>query len=228
MIEALARRLDAFGLIVFGGFHPGPGDGLDGVGTLVLIGNAGSAIWPHLAAFEDGRPDPLDRWTRQTLEPLAEEVGARALFPFDKPPLPFLTWAMSATPARPSPLGMLIHPDYGLWHAYRVAFAFADRLDLPEPDNRPTPCPNCAEKPCLSACPVGAFSGDGYDVPACTAHLSSGGEPACLERGCAARRACPAGADHRYESAHQRFHMEAFFRSRAVPRLRRGRSAGAA
>ena len=30
-----------------------------------------------------------------------------------------------------SPLGILIHPDWGLWHSYRGALAFRERLDLP-------------------------------------------------------------------------------------------------
>ena len=38
---------------------------------------------------------------------------------------------MRAEAVAPSPLGILIHPDYGLWHAYRGALAFAERLALP-------------------------------------------------------------------------------------------------
>src|SRR4030095_137820 len=48
-------------------------------------------------------------------------------------------WAMRAEAVAPSPLGILIHPDYGLWHAYRGALAFAERLALPPRGARPLP-----------------------------------------------------------------------------------------
>lgn len=212
----LRRRLGGLDLILLGGFHPGPDDGLpaDGPGgTLFLVGNAGSAIWPRLSAADDGAPHPLDRWTRDVLAPLADEVGATVHFPFDKPPLPFQRWAMKATAARPSPLGILIHPDYGLWHAFRAAFVFTDRLDLPAADERPSPCDACAERPCLSACPVSAFSGNGYDVAACAGHLAAGARPSCADIGCRARAACPVASERAYTPDHLRFHMRAFKRS---------------
>ena len=63
---------------------------------------------------------------------LAPGFGATALFPFGGPPwLPFQRWAMKADCVTASPLGILIHPDFGLWHAYRGALAFAEQLDLP-------------------------------------------------------------------------------------------------
>lgn len=171
-------------------------------------------------AFEAARPayaddpDPLDAWVRDVLAGIAGDVGATALFPFGGPPyLPFQRWAQRAGPVHPSPLGVLIHPDYGLWHAYRGALAFAERLDLAAPDDRPSPCATCADKPCLSACPVDAFSPDIYDVPACVGHIETAAGTDCLELGCRARRACPVGRDVLYEPAQAEFHMRAFRRA---------------
>ena len=109
---------------------------------------------------------------------------------------------------------MLIHPDYGLWHAYRGALALAERLALPLRDSRPGPCESCAHKPCLAACPVGAFTAAGYDVAACAEHISVAAGAHCMERSCRARRACPIGLDLAYGPAHGRFHMAAFLKSR--------------
>ena len=182
--------------------------------TLLLVGNVGPSLWPTFsrsAEADDGAPDPLNRWTQRIIGAIARDVGAEPLFPFGGPPyLPFQRWAMRAEPVAPSPLGILIHPDYGLWHAYRGALAFAERLALPPRAERARPCDSCAEQPCLSACPVGAFSERGYDVPACVGHIGGPAGEACMDRGCLARRACPVGSDYAYDAAQGRFHMTAF------------------
>lgn len=138
-------------------------------------------------------------------------AGATPLFPFGGPPyLPFQRWAMRAEAVAPSPLGVLIHPDHGLWHAYRGALAFAELLALPPRDSRPRPCDSCADRPCLSACPVGAFRDGRYDVPTCMSHLEQPAGEACMSAACLARRACPVGREGAYDPAQARFHMQAF------------------
>ena len=167
--------------------------------------------------------DPLDSWSKAMLLPLAEAVGGEAVFPSDRPWQPFQTWAIAAEGLKPSPLGLLIHPVYGLWHGYRGALLFgADALARLDPPERrpagdapglpsPHPCDACAEKPCLSACPVMAFDPDGFDVASCRAYLKTdAGRTGCMTSGCLARDACPVGRGYRYSEAQIRFHMAAF------------------
>jgi ferredoxin len=183
-------------------------------GTLVLVGFIGSANWPTFASSSeanDGQPDPLDRWSTRVITTVAQTLGATPLFPFGGPPfLPFQRWAQQAEPVHPSPLGILIHPDWGLWHAYRGALALAERIDLPPPDTRPSPCESCIGRPCLTACPVGAFTPAGYDAPACVAHISTPTGADCITTACRARRACPIGTDHRQTCEQAEFHQRAF------------------
>ncbi len=217
MTRNLVVALSAQGLILRGGFHPDAGEaGLDDVATILLVGNAGPAMWEAFAPSIDGAPNPLDRWTKRVVDPVAEEFGARAVYPFGEPHWPFQRWALRAETLYVSPLGILIHPEYGLWHAWRAALLFAERLELPSRSDAPSPCESCAEKPCLSACPVGAFSGSGYDVPACATHITKS-DADCLTVGCHARNACPVGPEWRYDDAQTRFHMAAF--ARTVSRL---------
>jgi len=216
-LTAVEAALHGRGLTPRGAFHPESGGAVpplpDGraTATLVLAGNAGSSMWERFARERPAGADPLDRWSAGALRAAADRFGAAVLLPGDGPPRhPFQRWALRAEPVHRSPLGILIHPEYGLWHAYRGALAFAERLALPEPDRRPSPCASCADRPCLRACPVGAFESGAYDHAACAAHVSSPAGVDCLERGCLARRACPIGHAYRYGDDQQRFHMEAF------------------
>jgi hypothetical protein len=176
----LGETLDPHGLIVRGVFRPTAADltgtnlQADADSQLVLIGNVGASMWRAFAPFIDGDPDPLDRWIRSIVDPLADHARARAVYPFDDPPPPIQRWAMRAEQLRPSPLGILIHPHFGLWHAYRAVLVFTDKVESEHEALESTheqtpahPCDSCAEKPCLNACPVGAFSTSGYDVPGC-------------------------------------------------------------
>jgi ferredoxin len=215
-LNTIRDALAVHGLILRGGLHPGPDDDLPPeTTTLLLIGNVGPAMW---RAFEAARPsgeNPLNQWTRCVLSAIADRFGACVIYPFDGPPYaPFMSWAKRAEAVQDSPLGMLIHPQFGLWHAWRGALAFAHRLDLPTIDRTPSPCIDCAGRPCLNNCPVGAFRKRGYDVVACAAHLRTPEGADCMAEGCLARRACPVGRDYLYEPAQAALHMAAFLRDR--------------
>jgi hypothetical protein len=219
----LGETLDPHGLIVRGVFRPTAADltgtnlQADADSQLVLIGNVGASMWRAFAPFIDGDPDPLDRWIRSIVDPLADHARARAVYPFDDPPPPIQRWAMRAEQLRPSPLGILIHPHFGLWHAYRAVLVFTDKVESEHEALESTheqtpahPCDSCAEKPCLNACPVGAFSTSGYDVPGCAGYLAGAEGGSCLSGGCQARNACPVGRERRYGDAQTAFHMAAF------------------
>ena len=228
-LSDLASALQRHGMLIRGGFALTEDDesGLAGFPdlaaplrdrTLVLIGNAGTALYDaFFSAGETTGHNPLDDWTRRVVMPIAERFGARAAFPSDGPPwLPFQRWAMRAEGVKASPLGVLIHPEFGLWHAYRAALVFDRVLDLPPAPSRAHPCDTCVARPCLSTCPVGAVTAEGYAVDNCAAHVGSQAGQACRSIGCLARRACPVGAEHRTPDWAMAFHMAAFLRGRGL------------
>jgi ferredoxin len=222
-LAEIEARAAAAGLVLRGGFHPVPEDRLPALphggapATLLLLGMVGQTAWRAFARSpEAGLPShPLDAWTRRVVLEIGQEAGAVPLFPFDGPPYwPFQRWALRAEPVAVSPLGILIHPQYGLWHAYRAALLLGERLDLPRPAPQPSPCESCAGRPCLTACPVGAFTGTEYKIEACAAHIAAPAGALCMEEGCRARDACPVGRPYRYPRAQISFHMQAFRRAR--------------
>lgn len=203
-LTQLTQKIEAAGFVYLGAFHNDPKH------TLILIGNAGPQMWQR---FQAAKTTSLDNWTRDTVGDLADALDAQALFPFDEPPHPFLTWAQKTGATFTSPIGMSIHPDYGLWHGYRAALIIEELLDLPVLEPQISPCDSCTDKPCLTTCPVNAFTPHAYDVPACIAHIKTTDTPDCLEQGCRARRACPVGQNFHYSPQQAEFHMSAFVRA---------------
>lgn len=217
----MRARLDAalapHGLAAAGSFHPEPGDSVPpGVATLVLVGARRDALWAAFIEspeFSDAAPDPLDRWSRRVLEGVADDLGARAFFPFEGPPYqPFQRWAARGEGVSASPVGMQVSPARGLWLSYRGALGFPERQPLSAPAS-PPPCPTCPA-PCLDACPAGAFSAGIYDVGRCVAHITTPAGRTCREGGCLVRHACPVGRAATPPRAQCAFHMEAFIRAR--------------
>jgi hypothetical protein len=216
-IEAVFRAVAQSGLVPRGALlleESERSGALAGIRAIVLAGMAGREGWSAFAASpeaSDGADHPLDRWSRRVVEALACELGAKAFFPFGRPPFwPFQQWARRAEPVHPSPIGLLIHPSYGLWHSYRGALGFREALAVSEPAAVPSPCDSCSGRWCLKTCPVGAFSGAGYDVAACAGHVKSAAGADCMGFGCRARRACPVGAEHAYGPEQANFLMRAF------------------
>ncbi len=218
-LDAIADAIAPAGLIVRGGFHAEPADGVaplpDGrtVATVVLIGNAGAAMWD---AFQVSDPDPgernpLDSWLKPQIEDAAASAGAHPVFPNEGPPFVAIQeWARRAEPVHRSPIGLMIHPRFGLWHAYRAALCFAERLEVPPRDDVASPCETCEAQPCLQVCPADAFGPTSFDAKACLAHVEGASGGACRAGGCMARRACPVGREYLYPRPAQAFHTAAF------------------
>lgn len=219
----LANELREFGLFVRGVTRITDAEreayGFDAaLDRIALVGNIGSSYWAAFSGsteFGDGKPDPLDRWSRRIAETVAGRHGLRPVYPFEGPPyFPFQQWAGRAEGLAQSPIGVMIHPEFGLWHSYRFALLAAE-IDA-EPDQRlaASPCLSCADQPCLSTCPVGAFSPRGYAVESCAQYLEATPSADCNARGCIARSACPVAPDLRYDHDQARFHLQAFLAAR--------------
>ena len=226
---SLEQALAPHGLRVLGGLVPGAGDALPlmpggrSAQVIWMVGQVGSECWSAFSSspfHSDGQPNPMDRWAKAIGNTLAQQWGGIAIYPSDGPPFyPFQQWGKRAGPVRASPLMLQIHPEFGLWHAYRFALvmpelasddahAIARTALIPNPDL----CLNCDGQPCLSACPADAFTGTTYEIERCSGHLHGPHGNTCMPAGCQARHACPVGTGYRYEPEHAAFHMAAFAR----------------
>jgi len=191
--------------------------------SLIMVGVAGSEFWPifqqskEYTSYLNGETDPLDRWSKRIGDEIASEFSGQAVYPFEGPPhYPFIEWAKRCDTLHSSKMGFSIHPEYGLWHAFRFAlllpnsYAELDTIIRTEPENA---CATCVDSPCLNSCPVAAYSKAGFDPDSCFQHLQENEKGECRMQGCIARRSCPEGVSYQYESKHAEFHMTAFYQS---------------
>jgi hypothetical protein len=242
-LQWLELALARLGLQLRGHFLVRPEDGLAAPDPLtnyllVLIGNVGSDFWPFFAnseEFQDGQAHPLDRWSLRIGSELASQCRGQAFYPFGGPPhYSFLRWAAKAEALGASPMGLRLHPKFGLWHAYRFALQIPFVEEASEPgaktnlnDEVTSPsmlsevCLSCSTQACLKTCPVNAFTIEGYDVETCARYLHTaqdqGRTTACAAASCQARLACPVGENYRYTTAHGQFHMRQFMQTHRPP-----------
>jgi hypothetical protein len=189
--------------------------------ALALVGNIGSSYWPFFSRspeFDDAEADPLDRWSQRVAGEISRDLSLRPLFPFEGPPYyPFQQWARRAEGLEQSPIGVLMHPRFGLWHSYRFALYGLGADTAQSAREADSPCRVCDSKPCLHGCPVEAFDGHSYDVDGCTAYLRRHPEAECNRHGCLARYACPVAPEMRYIDAQGSFHLRAFLAAHRAP-----------
>jgi len=210
--EALQDAAHHVGLSIYGGFHPTPEDLTpDGTKTLLMLGPKEPGFWDHFIAqpeYQDGAPDPMDRWSTRVITQLSDHAKGTAIFPFGGPPFqPFIAWAIRTGRAWTSPVGILVHDEAGLFVSYRGALALPYHMTLPELPEQP--CVSCEAKPCLTACPVDAMGDHAYDVPLCKDYLRNP-DQSCLSLGCQVRRSCPVSQSYGRAAAQSGYHMKVF------------------
>ncbi|APX12483.1 hypothetical protein [Tateyamaria omphalii] len=200
-LDAVARAVEPYGLMVMG--HSG---------TRVLIGTDAHwwDVFTQSPEYLNKVQDPVDTWSKRVMGGIAQDLGAKALFPSDGPPYaPFIAWALETGRFWQSPTGMMIHEKAGLMISLRCALEFIEEFEsVPAGTN---PCTSCTPKPCTTACPVGALSEHApYDVPSCKAYLDTPAGADCMTGGCRVRRACPVSQSFARPEAQSAFHMKAF------------------
>lgn len=187
----------------------------DGDDTVILLITREPEFWflfTQSEEYQDGKPDPLDRWSVRVIRNIGDELQAKPSFPSDGPPYPpFVSWAIKSGEAWSSPVQILVHRTAGMMLSVRGALRVKGRLPLSQ-RTASSPCKSCADKPCQTSCPVNALTGETYDVIACQNHLRLPEGADCLKGGCIARRTCPVSLKSGRLPEQSEFHMRAFLK----------------
>ena len=100
-----------------------------------------------------------------------------------------------------SPVGLLIHPEFGLWTGFRAALLSTQKIPLSPPSV--DVCTSCATKVCISSCPAQAVQTTGWSVQKCADfHQQS---TLCHGR-CHARLECPIGSSYKHGKLQHEYH----------------------
>ena len=186
--------------------------------SIVVIGNGGGAFWDGFKAHADAHPawrdrsHPLNDFTRELIsneivpKVIGQGVSCTPAFPFvGEATLNFIGLGKLAGLGGPSILGVLIHPVYGPWIAFRAALLLDVPLDHSGDAADFDPCPRCLPRSCIAACPASAVRFPaGWDIPACLTHRIEV-EADCASR-CHSRVACVIGPEHRYPDDELAYH----------------------
>lgn len=172
---------------------------------LILIGNAGRAMWAALKASGLKSDDPIDDFSvRAVMEWFAAQFPANRctlLYPGDGP-VGLQTLGRLAGWHHPTPFMLGILPQWGSWFGYRVALLTDTALAPTVPLQGASPCAACAERPCIAACPAQAMAGGEFVLEKCARYRKQA-DSRC-RTGCVARDACPVGREHRYDDEQMR------------------------
>ena len=102
------------------------------IGTILPLRFTGGLQWRAFCGSPealDRLPHPLDRWCRRVVGLLAAELCTVAIYPNGSPAaLSFQRFAERCEPVHRSPIGLLIHYLWGLWHAHRDALLFGSPM----------------------------------------------------------------------------------------------------
>ena len=70
--------------------------------------------------YKDNKENPLDRWSKKTIEEIAIKLSARSFFPFEAPFQPFIDWAKKCSTMGSSPVRLLVHKERGFLLLFEV------------------------------------------------------------------------------------------------------------
>lgn len=129
--------------------------------TICMIAHGGKTIWenlPHPLRPED---HPIDQFSIEQMNWFAKNVlddDIEILFPNDQHTLPLQQLGRFFNLGTPSPIGIDISFEFGLWFAYRGVFLTKKMLPETKAPIFSSPCESCSQRPCLIegrvSCPI--------------------------------------------------------------------------
>jgi hypothetical protein len=178
-----------------------------GSGTLLLLGNGGQSFWRGLPEGAWARPEPLDSqsiiYATEFVEQSWPDSRYKLLYP-SQSVVGLQQLGKLAGWHYPSPLMLGINPVFGLWYAYRALVWLEQALPSTSVMHFRSPCEQCEDQPCVSACPAGALQNGDRLLQDC---MDFRLQPNSIcQDNCLARMRCPVASEHRYSPEQMAYH----------------------
>ena len=110
---SIQRMLDKKSLVIVGYFNPDGSDNVcSKVRTILLVGPKEPLFWDLFkksSEYRDNEENPLDRWSKKTIDEIAIKSNGRSFFPFEDLFQPFIDWAKKCSTMGSSPVRLLVH-----------------------------------------------------------------------------------------------------------------------
>ena len=170
---------------------------------LLVFAHTGGLMWRKLDTTD---PDPLDSKSVKLAHDFMARIGVgdyNIVYPVDQFAIDLVSVGRHLGWHHDSRMAIGINRNYGTWFAYRFVIAASTEFaETTVSDDHP--CDACTGKPCISACPAGAVTEGIFDLDRCATERLQDNSDCALS--CAARLACPAGAEYRYTAEQIRYH----------------------
>jgi len=177
--------------------------------NLVLIGSGGSYFYDHFTKkFGDSlnkATHPFDTYSIKCIRDV--DPDALILYPNHEylPPLQKLGRFFHLS--HPSPLGIDISNEFGLWFSYRGLFLTNQDVLEYRFEKKSSPCESCESLDCVKACPALAVSSKlDFKLNDCFTYRLSA--HSTCESNCLSRLACPYKKEWQYSLSQINYHMK--------------------
>lgn len=176
---------------------------------LIMFGHGGTRMWESVQQSEFAGDDhPIDSFSvnivKQYFADTCSGSSFEILYPHSSRMVPLQKLGVLAGWHNASPFRIGINAEWGSWFAYRAVVLADTEFKATLKMDAPSPCDSCEEKPCITACPADALSGnDGALKPCIDYRLTK--DSKCKDR-CFSRLACPIAAEHRYSIEQINYH----------------------
>ena len=211
VFHIFANQLAAHGLnlvdavpieVAAASYRADPACPLPAARTVLVCGSGGRSHWESLTAADHTRAQPIAAAAQRVIEASLSLLGgdARLVTPAEIARFDLRSLAHLAGWGTVSPyLLMLIHPVFGPWVSVRTLVLTHAVIAGSGAPTDYDPCGPCT-RPCLDACPAGAYSRvEEWDFPKCAEHRLCGRAPSRhCDDGCHSRIACVVGREHAY------------------------------
>ena len=124
-------------------------------GSLVVLGSGGPSFWKNFPTPLNPQLHPLDSFCRDQILQwgkygLQEDLSQKILFPRYDLHFPLQQLGRFLNLCAPSPLGIDISQEYGLWFAFRGVFITEKTLPVKMNESFKSPCEGCRDRHCLN------------------------------------------------------------------------------
>lgn len=173
---------------------------------LILFAHAGRRMWQQVKPTLSSTNEAIDSYSRHVVSRFCnhhlEGKAFRLIYPSNHP-VGLQSLGKLAGWHHDSPFRIGINQQWGSWFAYRAAVLADSNFEPTSKQQGPSPCTDCASKPCITACPAKALEND-FSLQACLDYRKRP-DSQCKDR-CLARMTCPVAKQHQYTLEQINYH----------------------